>query len=90
MNIEISEEINQRLSTHRVSFETQEQVIERLLDHYEVSNNQNRPIVEFIPTEQEFKQNLVQKKSATATHRGCRLYNLTLKNRTASALLSLK
>ncbi|WP_435248211.1 hypothetical protein ACMAZD_00875 [Vibrio sp. nBUS_14] len=64
MNIEISEEINQRLSAHRVGFETQEQVIERLLDHYETKDNLNRPIVEFIPNEPEFKKNLVQKKSA--------------------------
>jgi len=64
MNIEISEEINQRLSTHRVGFETQEQVIERLLDHYEAKLNQERPVVKFVPNESEFKQNLVQKKSA--------------------------
>lgn len=64
MNIEISEELYQRLSTHSVGFETQEQVIEKLLVHYETKDNFNRPIVEFIPNEPEFKQNLVQKKSA--------------------------
>lgn len=64
MNIEISEEINQRLSTHRVGFETQEQVIERLLDHYEDKLNQDRPVVKFLPNESEFKRHLVQKKSA--------------------------
>lgn len=64
MNIEISEEINQRLSTHRVGFETQEQVIERLLDHYEAKLNQERPVVKFVPNESEFTRTLVQKKSA--------------------------
>ncbi|MEZ9245924.1 hypothetical protein AB4179_16910 [Vibrio lentus] len=64
MNIEISEEINQRLSTHRIGFETQEQVIERLLDHYETKENLERPVIEFVPNESDFKRSLILKKSA--------------------------
>lgn len=64
MHIDITEELDQRLSTHRVGFESHEQVIERLLDHYETKDKLDRPNIEFIPNETQFKQNLVQKKSA--------------------------
>lgn len=64
MNIDISEELYQRLSTHSVGFETHEQVIKKLLEHYEAESNIGRPVVNFLPNEAEFKQNLVQQKSA--------------------------
>lgn len=64
MDINITEELYQRLSTHSVGFETHEQVIERLLEHYEAKNNLDRPLVDFHPNEAEFKRNLVQQKSA--------------------------
>lgn len=64
MDINITEELYQRLSTHSVGFETHEQVIERLLEHYEAKNNLDRPVVNFHPNEAEFKRNLVQQKFA--------------------------
>ena len=64
MVIDITEELYQRLSTHSAGFETHEQVIEKLLEHYDATNNLDRPEVNFIPNEAEFKRNLVQQKSA--------------------------
>ncbi|NOH84777.1 hypothetical protein F0249_13225 [Vibrio sp. 03-59-1] len=64
MDIKISKELYKRLSTHSVGFETHERVIEKLLDHYEAKDNLDRPVVEFVPNESEFKRNLIQQNFA--------------------------
>lgn len=63
MNIDITEELHQRLGAHAVGFETPEEVIVRLLDHFEAKSNISKPILKLSPSEAEIKHNLVKQKT---------------------------
>lgn len=64
MKIEISEKLYDRLGKHVKGFETPEEVIMRILDHYESRNSEKRPELVFEPDEEGFKSELLRKKMA--------------------------
>jgi len=64
MELELSEEIYSRLANHAVGFETPNQVIEKLLDFYEGRKSITKPEIEFLPSEEQFKRLLLDKREA--------------------------
>lgn len=67
MNIEISQEIYERLAKHAEGFEQPEKVIEKLLNYFESNSNaakKKKPEIIFLPDELTFKNELINRKSA--------------------------
>ncbi|EPM4947192.1 TPA: hypothetical protein NJ372_003533 [Vibrio parahaemolyticus] len=64
MRIELSQETYLRLGKHVIGFETPDNVICRLLDFYESRTVTEKPELVFIPSEDEFRQCLINQKQA--------------------------
>lgn len=64
MKLELSEEVCSRLANHAVGFEAPNQVVEKLIDFYEGRKSITKPEIEFLPSEEEFRRLLIDKKEA--------------------------
>jgi predicted CopG family antitoxin len=64
VNIEITKELYERLANLAQGFESPNDVIERLLDSSQSSSTASKPELSFIPSEEEFKQQLLTEKHA--------------------------